>query len=518
MNFPVWELPMGGGILMALVSVLHVFVAHLAVGGGLWLVLAEGAARRRGDAALLSLVKTQSRAFLLLTLVFGAITGVGIWTTAALISPQAILALIRAYVWGWAMEWVFFIVEIAAALVYWYGWDRLDARTHRIVGWIYFVAAYISLVIINGIVTFMLTPGGWLGNHEFWTGFFNPTYWPSLALRSAAAAFQAGLFVLVTVAFMRRGDARAADARAWATRHGAVWVAAGVAAFAAALFWYRGALTAAIPGWADLAAGAIPVLPRVVGLMLVGAAAAFLIALWPLAAPRRWHPAGAVLLTAAGLALFFGGEWVREAARKPYTIHGYLYTTGLRVDQEPEIAAAGVTAFTRWRDPAASTPDARGRDLYRAWCLPCHTRDGYNPMRPFLSHRTEAEIAEFLPRLHHMRARMPAWHGNAAETADLAAYLADDADHGAAVFPADPAAAARLAWDAHCGTCHTLDGYRALRPALAGSTREDFEAMLDALPDLAAEMPAYGGNPVERAHLLDFLTGAAGAAPDRSPE
>ena len=151
--------------------------------------------------------------------VLGAITGVGIWTTAALISPQAILTLIRAYVWGWAMEWVFFIVEIAAALVYWYGWERLDARTHQVVGWIYFIAAYMSLVIINGIVTFMLTPGGWLENKEFWTGFFNPTYWPSLALRSAAAAAQAGLFVLVTAAFLKRGDARAEEARALSLIH-----------------------------------------------------------------------------------------------------------------------------------------------------------------------------------------------------------------------------------------------------------------------------------------------------------
>ena len=50
----------------------------------------------------------------------------------------------------------------------------LDARTHEIVGWIYFIAAFMSLVVINGIITFMLTPGGWLENQEFWTGFFNP--------------------------------------------------------------------------------------------------------------------------------------------------------------------------------------------------------------------------------------------------------------------------------------------------------------------------------------------------------
>ena len=35
--------------------------------------------------------------------------------------------------------------EIAAAMVYYYGWDRLDARTHVRVGWIYFVSAWASL-------------------------------------------------------------------------------------------------------------------------------------------------------------------------------------------------------------------------------------------------------------------------------------------------------------------------------------------------------------------------------------
>ena len=34
-----------------------------------------------------------------------------IWVIAGLISPAAIAALIRNYVWGWAIEWVFFIVE-----------------------------------------------------------------------------------------------------------------------------------------------------------------------------------------------------------------------------------------------------------------------------------------------------------------------------------------------------------------------------------------------------------------------
>ena len=42
MNYPVWYVPtVGGGILIALVAIVHVFVSHFAVGGGLYLVMAE---------------------------------------------------------------------------------------------------------------------------------------------------------------------------------------------------------------------------------------------------------------------------------------------------------------------------------------------------------------------------------------------------------------------------------------------------------------------------------------------
>ena len=39
MNYPVWELTTaGGGFLIALIAVFHVYIAHFAVGGGLFLV------------------------------------------------------------------------------------------------------------------------------------------------------------------------------------------------------------------------------------------------------------------------------------------------------------------------------------------------------------------------------------------------------------------------------------------------------------------------------------------------
>src|SRR5512143_2789914 len=160
MNYPLWAIP-APGLLIAAVAILHVFISHFAVGGGLFLVVAERKARREQDPALLGFVRALSRGFVLLTLVFGALTGVGIWFTIALVQPQATSALVTTFVWAWAIEWTFFALEVAAAIVYYHGWDRLDERTHMAVGWIYFVAALASLAVITGILSFMITSGRW---------------------------------------------------------------------------------------------------------------------------------------------------------------------------------------------------------------------------------------------------------------------------------------------------------------------------------------------------------------------
>jgi cytochrome bd-type quinol oxidase subunit 1 len=175
MDYPFWDVGIGYGVLMAAIAVPHVFVSHFAIGGGLYLVVAETSARKAGDTRRLEYLESLTKFFVLITLVFGALTGVGIWFIIGLLNPAATEALIHHFVWGWAIEWTFFAVEICAAIIYFYGWKTMSARSHQIVGWIYFAAAWLSLVVINGIICFMLTPGQWLETGSFWHGFFNPT-------------------------------------------------------------------------------------------------------------------------------------------------------------------------------------------------------------------------------------------------------------------------------------------------------------------------------------------------------
>jgi cytochrome bd-type quinol oxidase subunit 1 len=230
----------------------------------------------------------------LVTVVFGAISGVGIWFTIGLIHPSATSSLIQAYVWGWAIEWVFFFLEITAALLYLYGWDKLAPRLHLWYGWIYFLAAFPSMVIINGIITFMLTPGKWIQTHEFWTGFFNPTYFPSLSVRTAIALALAGIYALVTAS--RQRDA---SLKARLVKWSAAWTLPSMAVLPTLVWWYIRCIP---PELWNSAKGSMPTASRSALEAGVLAIVTFVLVLFTLVRPRRLHLAHslAILLAALG--------------------------------------------------------------------------------------------------------------------------------------------------------------------------------------------------------------------------
>ena len=238
MNYPVWQLDVfGGGLWVILIAVFHVYIAHFAVGGGLFLVLAERKAHRENNPAMLDHVRRHARFFLLVTMVLGSMTGVGIWFIIALLNPAATSLLIHTFVFAWAAEWVFFLVEIVALFLYAYTFGRMAAGPHQLLGWIYFGAAWMSLFLINGVIDFMLTPGTWPEDRNFWSGFFNPTFWPALSFRTFFALIIAGLFGLMTAAWIREERLRTRM-----VRFCALWLLAPLAFFVASAWWYKAAL------------------------------------------------------------------------------------------------------------------------------------------------------------------------------------------------------------------------------------------------------------------------------------
>lgn len=520
MNYPVWDLPFAHGLLIAIVAILHVYVSHFAVGGGLYLVVVEHLARKRKDEALLAILRRHSRFFMLLTLVFGAISGVGIWFTIALINPAGTSALIHAFVWGWAIEWTFFVTEIAAAMVYYYGWKRLSPGRHLAVGWIYFIAAWMSMVVINGILSFQLTPGTWLETRNFWDGFFNPTYWSSLLVRTCYALAIAGLFALWTASRAREGEE--APRRAWLTRFSGIWALVSIGLTAACTAWWWHDLPVDIRALTD---GDLPIATLVTqATPILALALAILVLLGPLAMPRRVNRAVATLILLVGLAAMGSGEWAREALRKPFVVYDYMYSNGILVEEVDSLREEGIAAHAQWIDPTrADDPVAHGHQLFRAVCQNCHAASGYNGMASRVARWDEAFTAGMVARLEYTRRLMPPWVGTESEAAAVAAFLMTlKPETGTPILPL----AGEEIYTVRCSPCHAIDGFNAMREHVEGLEAED---LLDYLPDMESdEMPAFTGTEAEADRLARYLAAigagktmeAAHAAsrPDATPE
>jgi len=377
MDYPIWDLALGGGVLIGIVAITHVLVSHFAVGGGIAIAVAETLAVRRGDRSLRDLARRGSLMLILISTVFGAISGVGIWVTIGLVHPVATSALIHNYVWGWALEWVFFILEVATALAYYATWDKVRPRTHLLLIWLYAFAAFMSLVIIQGIIAFMLTPGRWVETRSFWDGFLNPTYLPGLVLRTGICLFLAGAYL--TLAALREKDAAA---RGRAVRLMALFQVVGVVVAYGGYRWWEVALPESVR---TLFLGDSPLIAALGSTrhMLLWALTVYLVlVILALAVPhaQRW-PVAAVALLAA-FAFFGGYERLREGVRKPFVIRDYMFSNGVLISEIDELNEKGILSKARWAARESDgTPESTGRAVFRAQCASCHTVDGYLSIR-----------------------------------------------------------------------------------------------------------------------------------------
>jgi cytochrome bd-type quinol oxidase subunit 1 len=388
MDYPIWDVTVGGGVLIGVIAVLHVVVSHFAIGGGIVMALAEARLARRPDPALRALLKRSSLMLILVSTVFGALSGVAIWFVIGLVHPAATSTLIHTFVWGWAIEWAFFLLEVVTALAWYATWDRVRPRTHLLLIVLYAFAAYMSLVVIQGILGFMLTPGRWLVTRGFWDGFLNPTYLPGLLFRTGVCLLLAGAYMML--AALRETER---EARSRLVRYLATFEIVGVFLAVAGLFSWKGSLPE------EVQAVFLGAKPLVVALatgwrhLFFAVAASALLALAAALFPRavRWPVALLALLAAFGV--LGGYERVREGARKPFVVRDYMFSNGILVSEVEVLNRNGILSKARWAaHDAGPTPVSRGRAVFRAECGSCHTLDGYLGIRK----RTAAADADFL--------------------------------------------------------------------------------------------------------------------------
>jgi cytochrome d ubiquinol oxidase subunit I len=450
MHYPWWYIPfLTSPIMIAIIAVLHVLVSHYAVGGGFFLAIEVGYAYRSNNAGYLNYLKSHAWFFILITVVYGAISGVGIWWTIGLASPLATEVLIHNFVFGWGMEYVAFIIEITAAFIFYYYWGRLQPKLHTTIGWIYAIAAWLSLVIITAITAFMLNTGNWPTYRSFWNGFFNPQFVPQVLARTGGAFLLASLYVYLHSSFKVKDkslhnliEARSARPALW----GAIMIIVG------GIGWYI-----ALPQSAKDALVAASVLNVLVVLIFaLTVAVFFMIYLGPYRNPGWFSPGFTILVFLSGIAAVSTGEFIREAVRKPYIVYNVAMGNQILADEIPQFRKSGyleggvwTRALIKERYPFAVSNDSIdatkllflppneqiriGSVLFQYHCNDCHAvQYGYSAVASLTRGWNESMIQNVVEHPEKAHFFMPPWCGTKEEAILLTKYLV-------AMAPAHPA-------------------------------------------------------------------------------
>jgi mono/diheme cytochrome c family protein len=387
--YPVWEgFLFHSAFLVAIVAVAHVIFSHVTVAATWFNWWVERKALLEDKPYLMDYLKASALRLLMLAYTLGAMFGVGIWFSVTASNPRGISTLIHNFVFYWASEWFWFIIDVFGIAVYYYTFGRVNPRTHARIGLILALAASGTLAIIVGILGFKLTPGAWMQSGLSLDGFYNPTFWPMLFARFGLMFALTALYALLVAGSLPKDHPARKEVVPLAGRVGLVGLLVGVGLV---LLWYMPSLPEHAKTLLRVPQAIQPVF---FAEMAVGVLATFLLLVLALVRPNlAAHPVlayGALALAFLGL---FGTERTREVLRKPDVIYGYMASNQIRyVDlparglkaEEPLLNQEGVLkhlpfAVAPGAKAAASAggggvdPVKAGRSLVALECSSCHT-------------------------------------------------------------------------------------------------------------------------------------------------
>ncbi|MGE0547223.1 MAG: cytochrome ubiquinol oxidase subunit I [Kofleriaceae bacterium] len=443
--------PLMKGLVIGGVGILHVFLAQFAIGGGMLLWSFERSGQRGAPDAR-QFVDGYFRVLVLVSFVLGALTGVAMWFTTIQVGARTIGLMIDEFHWLWATEWVWFSLEVCAGYAFYKCGPSLSDRARsRLLG-LYALASWMSLFWINGILSWQLTPGRWLDGEGMWAGFFNPSFWPSLLFRTAVAMTLAALAACVVINTMDLPRERKAALIRRAARF-----ATPIAVMPLLGLWFFAVIPADSRSW--LLGGSLP-MTMFVG---VAAGASLLIGAYVIVGivVKRLYinVATATLLLVLAFGATAAGEFVREGARKPFTVRGVLYSTSIRPQEVAALRASGAVAADPYplRDIERYPTEQlqRGAKVHRALCDACHTMRGANSLVELTRTWTDGQLRLNVAKLQRTKAFMPPFAGNAEDVEAIVQLLRWEAAGAPSAWPSrsEPAVLAQItAWLDEVGT------------------------------------------------------------------
>jgi mono/diheme cytochrome c family protein len=405
--YPTWFEPgVGSGWVVGIIATIHVLASHTSVGAAVFFAGLAVYAHRAGKPEYLEFIRRYGLFLLVFSYVIGSITGPGIWYSTTVASPRGISALIHSFVWKWATEWVFFVIEVVGVYMLVYLAGKVDRRTHLNIALVFGLAGYTTMLIIIGILSFMMWPGqpAWFAEGGYLNGFYGANTWAQLALRTA--------FMLTMTAVVGGIVASRFEDADFKRRVLRVLAGLGiVSTLAGALLqrWYLATLpeTAQVVLENRLPASYGPAMATVLVLTLAYFG-------WTLVQPRRTTMALASVMTVGLLVLgLWPGETARESIRKPYVAGQYVYSNqviardvpGMGVKSElPALEAHGFLKLHPFApDGLRQVHDGNlleaGRFLALTTCSNCHslTATGMRPLARYFGGNTDVPaLADYL--------------------------------------------------------------------------------------------------------------------------
>ncbi|WP_010586834.1 c-type cytochrome [Schlesneria paludicola] len=420
--FPVNDYgPIMPGLVMAGVAIVHVFLAQFAVGGGILLCYFQWLAMTGREIHARPFVKGYFKLLVLISFVVGALTGVGIWFTAIQVSPATIGSMVDHFHWLWATEWTFFCLEIVAGYCFYRYHQRLNDRAAMTLLAIYAFASWVSLFVINGILSWQLTPGRWLESHRLFDGFFNPSFWPSLFFRTVVAMTLAALAACVVINLMNSIDR---DGRR-ALINRAAHLLVPMVAMPILGIWFLAVMPEDSRSWV---LGGSPAMMLFLSLSIASSLAIGSYAILGLVIQRLYvNGATASLLLLLAFGATAGGEFVREGSRKPYSIRHVLYSNSILPDEVAHLREVGCTSndpYPLRNDAGYANDQVRlGAKVFRRQCSVCHTMQGTNAVAELTGAWDANQMRMNFAKLQHTKPFMPPFAGTARELESLVQFV-----------------------------------------------------------------------------------------------
>jgi cytochrome d ubiquinol oxidase subunit I len=416
--------PLMKGMVIGAMGIFHVYLAQFAIGGGLLMCWFQHLAMRRPaqEAAVYRKFLTSLFGTLvLLSFVLGALTGVGMWFTSIQIGPSTIGMMVHTFHWLWATEWTFFALEIVAGYAFYRTAARLTDRARMSLLVLYAFAAWMSLFIINGILSWQLTPGRWVETGNIWEGFFNASFWPTLLFRTIVAMVIGSLVSCIVINAMPGLD----RPQRTLLINRAAWFMAPMVLMPLLGLWFL----AVIP--ADSRSFVLGGSSVMTMFMNIAVAMTLLIGAYAIVGMIRQklyiNGATATLLAALAFGATAGGEFVREGVRKPFTIRETLFSNSITPQQVAHLRQIGSVKD----DPyplldEASYPNDQlrlGAKVFRFQCSICHTTDGVNGLQDLTGTWTIQQKRMNIAMLQHTKPFMPPFSGTPADLEALVQLL-----------------------------------------------------------------------------------------------